>query len=76
MQGNSFGKVQTLYTTEAAYQAPKKQVGILGGNFNPVHYTHLVMGEEVGQALGLDKVRRMSMKKRRSRLLTDWQCYS
>ena len=56
MQGNSFGKVQTLYTTEAAYQAPKKQVGILGGNFNPVHYTHLVMGEEVGQALGLDKV--------------------
>ena len=23
MQGNSFGKVQTLYTTEAAYQAPK-----------------------------------------------------
>ena len=48
MQGNSFGKVHTLYTTEASYQAPKKQVGILGGNFNPVHYTHLVMGEEVG----------------------------
>lgn len=34
MQGNSFGKVQTLYTTEAAYQAPKKQVGILG-EFQP-----------------------------------------
>ena len=25
MQGNSFGKVQTLYTTEAAYQAPKNK---------------------------------------------------
>lgn len=56
MQGHSFGKVQTVLDTQNAFHVPKKQVGILGGNFNPVHYAHLVMGEQVGQALGLEKV--------------------
>lgn len=35
---------------------PKKQVGILGGNFNPIHYAHLVAADQVGRALGLEKV--------------------
>lgn len=34
----------------------RKQVGILGGNFNPVHVAHLVVADQVQQQLGLDKV--------------------
>ena len=34
----------------------RKQVGILGGNFNPVHNAHLVVADQVSQQLGLDKV--------------------
>ncbi|MEI3023906.1 MAG: hypothetical protein V8T37_03285 [Streptococcus sp.] len=49
----------------------RKQVGILGGNFNPVHNAHLVVADQVRQQLGLDKVllclnmsRRMSIKRK------------
>lgn len=34
----------------------RKQVGILGGNFNPIHLAHLVIADQVQQQLGLDKV--------------------
>ena len=34
----------------------RKQVGIFGGNFNPVHNAHLVVADQVRQQLGLDKV--------------------
>lgn len=34
----------------------KKQVGIFGGTFNPVHNGHLIMAEQVGTQLGLEKV--------------------
>ena len=34
----------------------RKQVGILGGNLNPVHNAHLVVADQVRQQLGLDKV--------------------
>ena len=34
----------------------RKPVGILGGNFNPVHNAHLVVADQVRQQLGLDKV--------------------
>lgn len=34
----------------------RKQVGILGGNFNPVHNAHLVVADQVRQQLQLDKV--------------------
>ena len=37
----------------------RKQVGILGGNFNPVHNAHLVVADQVRQQLGLDEVRLM-----------------
>jgi nicotinate-nucleotide adenylyltransferase len=37
-------------------QSQRKQIGILGGNFNPIHLAHLTLADQVGHALGLDKV--------------------
>ncbi|WEV45660.1 nicotinate-nucleotide adenylyltransferase [Streptococcaceae bacterium ESL0687] len=34
----------------------KKRVGILGGNFNPVHNAHLFMADQVKNSLGLAEV--------------------
>ncbi|AVM70908.1 nicotinate-nucleotide adenylyltransferase [Streptococcus mutans] len=34
----------------------RKQIGILGGNFNPVHNAHLLVADQVSQQLGLDEV--------------------
>ena len=34
----------------------RKQVGLLGCNFNPVHLAHIVMADQVQNQLGLDKV--------------------
>ena len=34
----------------------RKQVGILGGNFNPVHNAHLVVADQVRQQLCLEQV--------------------
>ena len=33
-----------------------RRVGILGGTFDPIHYAHLAIGEEVREALSLDRV--------------------
>ena len=34
----------------------RKQVGILGGNFNPIHNAHLIVADQVRQQLQLDEV--------------------
>ncbi|MFX3797714.1 nicotinate-nucleotide adenylyltransferase, partial [Streptococcus suis] len=34
----------------------RKQVGILGGNFNPVHNAHWIVADQVRQHLKLDQV--------------------
>lgn len=34
----------------------RKQVGLFGGTFNPIHNGHLIMAEQVGSQLGLEKV--------------------
>jgi nicotinate-nucleotide adenylyltransferase len=41
---------------EAVLSAADHRVGILGGTFDPVHYGHLVIAEEVREALALDRV--------------------
>jgi nicotinate-nucleotide adenylyltransferase len=33
-----------------------RRVGLLGGTFDPIHYGHLVIAEQVCEALGLDRV--------------------
>ncbi|GAB2020968.1 nicotinate-nucleotide adenylyltransferase [Pseudolactococcus yaeyamensis] len=35
------------------------RIGILGGNFNPVHYAHLFIADQIQQLLGLDEVQLM-----------------
>ena len=46
--------VETVVTLELTEK--KKRVGILGGTFNPPHMGHLMIAEQVGTQLGLDKV--------------------
>ncbi|GBD58936.1 nicotinate-nucleotide adenylyltransferase [Tetragenococcus halophilus subsp. halophilus] len=48
--------VQTFVEVKEQRNSKKKQVGILGGNFNPVHIAHLIMADQVGRSLGLEKV--------------------
>lgn len=49
--------IQTLPVAEESFSTEKrKQVGLLGGNFNPIHVTHLIVADQVGRSLGLDRV--------------------
>lgn len=48
--------LSTELRTQILGQETRRQVGIFGGTFNPVHNGHLVMADQVGNQLGLDKV--------------------
>lgn len=47
-------EVDVLVQTETT--AKKKLVGLLGGNFNPVHYGHLAVAQTVLDTLQLDRI--------------------
>ena len=37
-------------------QEKKRKIGILGGTFNPIHYGHLMIGDNALHQFGLDEV--------------------
>lgn len=55
-QAKSFIRSQVFPQAMPQIFEKRKQVGILGGTFNPVHLAHLVMADQAGKNLGLDEV--------------------
>lgn len=43
-------QAQTIVATK------RQRIGLYGGTFNPVHTAHLIMADQVGHTLGLDRV--------------------
>lgn len=56
MRGIVFDHVIPQTETHVVTSQKKERIGILGGTFNPPHLGHLVMAEQVGNQLGLDRV--------------------
>ena len=45
----------TEVETQIAFQ-DRKRIGIMGGTFSPPHLGHLIVAQQVGEQLGLDKI--------------------
>lgn len=56
---HTVNQTATEVVAETVTDYPHRRVGILGGTFNPPHLGHLIMGQQVGDQLGLDEVRFM-----------------
>jgi nicotinate-nucleotide adenylyltransferase len=50
------GQAEGTGPAGSIFAATDRRVGILGGTFDPIHYGHLVIAEEVCEALSLDRV--------------------
>jgi len=50
------GQADGTGTAGSTFAPADRRVGILGGTFDPIHYGHLVIAEEVCEALSLDRV--------------------
>lgn len=48
--------VQVEVVEQPIFSKNGKRIGILGGTFNPPHLAHLLIADQVGTQLGLDKV--------------------
>ena len=46
---------ETEVETQIAFQ-DRQRIGIMGGTFSPPHLGHLIVAQQVGEQLGLDKI--------------------
>lgn len=56
MMAQSLTKTIVVAQPAPARVAPRHRVGLYGGTFNPVHNAHLLVAEQVGRALALERV--------------------
>ncbi len=43
-------------TDISASSLPRPQIGVFGGSFNPIHFGHLLVADELSETLALDRV--------------------
>lgn len=56
MQRQTTTRTNTQTITQTETKGHKKRVGLYGGTFNPIHTSHLIVADQVGNTLGLDEV--------------------